>query len=76
MTLLEVKNLSVSFKKNKVVDSINLSIPKGKLVALVGESGSGKSVTSLAINGLLGKQTNVEGEVFFVRYPCAPACKL
>ena len=55
--IISIKNLSVGFKsqnkKENVVHSISLNIPKGKTVALVGESGSGKTVTALSILKLL-----------------------
>ncbi len=38
-----LKDVSFSYNDNKVLDKINLIIPKGKKVALVGLSGSGKS---------------------------------
>jgi microcin C transport system ATP-binding protein len=56
-TLLQVENLSVSFKTyegvNKVVHDISFKIRKGETLALVGESGSGKSVSALSIMKLL-----------------------
>lgn len=56
MSLLEIKNLSKTFINgdNTVValNSINLSIEKGDMIAIVGPSGSGKS-TLLNILGLL-----------------------
>ena len=59
MTLLQVKNLSVSFKSNNklinAVEKISFDIKKGELLALVGESGSGKSVSALSILQLLPK---------------------
>ena len=62
-TLLEVRNLRVSFRINKkesveTVKGISFSIPRNATVALVGESGSGKSVSSLAVMGLLPPDTS------------------
>lgn len=56
--ILEIKNLSVSFKKpggncKKVVDNISFDVKAGEVLGIVGESGSGKSVTALSILGLL-----------------------
>jgi oligopeptide/dipeptide ABC transporter ATP-binding protein len=57
MALLEIRDLSVSFRTEsgavRALDGVSLDVPRGKTVGLVGESGSGKSVTSLAIMGLL-----------------------
>ncbi|QQK08886.1 ABC transporter ATP-binding protein [Miniphocaeibacter halophilus] len=67
--LLEVKNLSTEFKKDKTwtraVDKVSFHIDSGEILGLVGESGCGKSVTSLSIMRLLDKDTsrNPEGEV-------------
>ena len=56
--LLEVRNLSVSFRQggadHLAVDRVSFSLAKGRTLALVGESGSGKSVTALSIVRLLG----------------------
>ncbi len=62
--LLSVKNLSISFQDNKVVDNISFNLGVKKVTALVGESGSGKSITSLAILGLL-QGVDVVGEINF-----------
>ena len=40
---IEYKNLTFSYGEGDVLKNINLSIPKGKTIALVGQSGGGKS---------------------------------
>jgi ATP-binding cassette, subfamily B, bacterial MsbA len=40
---IEIKDLSFRYEKTDVLCNINLTIEKGKTIALVGESGSGKS---------------------------------
>ncbi|MDD6003570.1 MAG: ABC transporter ATP-binding protein [Bacteroidales bacterium] len=40
---IEFRNVSFKYAEKYVLRNINLSIPKGKTVALVGQSGSGKS---------------------------------
>jgi dipeptide transport system ATP-binding protein len=66
MPLLEIRNLSVSFATAagafKAVDSIDLDVDAGDVVAIVGESGSGKSVAMLAVMGLLPKTSRVTAD--------------
>ncbi len=67
--LLELKNLSVSFCRNKkdipIVKGINLDIPKGKIVGLVGESGCGKSMTAKSIIGILPQTARINGSILW-----------
>ena len=65
--IVSIKNLTISFKEdNKVVNEINVDIPKGKTVAIVGESGSGKTLTALSILKLLPNSAKInKGNIFF-----------
>ena len=68
--LLEVEGLKTHFFTRdgvvRAVDGVSFSIQPGETLALVGESGCGKSVTSLAIMGLLSKQSaEVSGSIRF-----------
>jgi microcin C transport system ATP-binding protein len=67
--LLDVKNLSVSFRQDgkltPAVKGISFHLERGETVALVGESGSGKSVSALSTVSLLGDTAHVEGSVTY-----------
>jgi peptide/nickel transport system ATP-binding protein len=69
--LIEIEKLRVVFhgddgRATHAVDSVDLSVANGATLGLVGESGCGKSVTSLAIMGLLSKDSaEVTGSVRF-----------
>jgi ABC-type glutathione transport system ATPase component len=51
--LLEIKDLTVSIGKRRVIDNVNISLERGMTTALVGESGSGKTLTALSALDLL-----------------------
>ena len=55
-TILEVKDLTVAFGGNRVVDNISYTLRRGRTLGIVGESGS-----SMALMGLLPKQATVSG---------------
>jgi peptide/nickel transport system ATP-binding protein len=62
--LLQVRKLRVNFRLDKktsfeAVKGISFDVPRNATVALVGESGSGKSVSSLAVMGLLPRETTL-----------------
>lgn len=63
-SLLDVKNLRVSFAGKEVVRSISFSIDSGEKLALVGESGSGKTVTALSLLGLV-QDADIGGQALF-----------
>ena len=66
MSLLEIKNLTVSFDTAAgpfmAVQGIDLSIEPREVLAIVGESGSGKSVSMLAVMGLLPNTATVKAD--------------
>src|SRR5579872_806617 len=69
--LIEIRDLRVTFRGDDgrtthAVDTVDLAVARGATLGLVGESGCGKSVTSLAVMGLLPKQSaEVTGSIRF-----------
>ena len=67
MSLIEVRGLSKSFGKNKVLDDVDLDINEGEVVAIIGPSGTGKSTFLRCLNLLekpeAGKVT-IDGREF------------
>lgn len=61
MSALELKNISVFFVNNQVLDSISLNVDSGEIVCLLGPSGGGKTTLLRAIAGF---QSLHEGEVW------------
>ena len=59
--VLELKNLSKSFAKNKVLNGINLTVRKGSVMGLMGENGAGKSTMMKCLFGIYAKD---EGQIF------------
>jgi ABC-2 type transport system ATP-binding protein len=53
--MIEIKNLSKSYKKGKkVIDHINLEIKDGEIFGFLGPNGAGKTTTIKMITGILG----------------------
>lgn len=70
-TILEVKNLTTSFKTErgvmKAIDGINFRVNANEILGIVGESGCGKSVTCQSIMRLYDEKYTVilRGEILF-----------
>jgi len=60
--IVELKNITVTFDGEKILDDLNLSIVDGEFVTLLGASGCGKTTTLRLIAGFLEPDS---GEVFF-----------
>lgn len=57
MSLLSVKNLSVSYQQTRVINGLELAIEQGEIVALFGPSGCGKTTVLKSVAGLLEQVT-------------------
>ena len=60
--MISVKNVSKSFGSKKVLDGLDLEVPRGETVVIMGRSGSGKSVLLKLIAGLIPVDA---GEIWF-----------
>ncbi|MFQ5437234.1 MAG: ABC transporter ATP-binding protein [Paracoccaceae bacterium] len=61
--VLEIKGVDAAYGAGvKVLFDVNISVPRGKTVAIVGESGSGKSTAARVVTGLLPQ---LKGAVLF-----------
>ena len=62
--VLKIENLSGGYNRKKIIENINIEIPKGSITALIGLNGAGKSTTIKHILGLLrpmGGEIKVNG---------------
>ena len=64
--MLELKNVTISYKDRPTVKNFSMTLGQGKICALVGESGSGKTTVIRAVLGLLAGGGQVtEGDILF-----------
>lgn len=62
MSLLEVKDLVVSYGAIKALQGISFSVDKGEIISLIGSNGAGKTTTLHSISNLIKK---VSGSITF-----------
>ena len=61
--VIETKNLTKKYKKEIVLDSVNIKVEKGKIYGLLGKNGAGKTTTmSIILN--LAKASDGEVKLF------------
>ena len=53
MTVLEIKDLDVSYGESKIITGLNLSVSEGETVTIMGRNGMGKTTLMKALIGRL-----------------------
>jgi ABC-2 type transport system ATP-binding protein len=71
--LLEVRGLSVEFKKRRVLEDVSFALQPGEIFGLLGPNGSGKSTTFHVLTGVLRPRA---GEVRFEGQPVVPGARV
>ena len=67
--MIEIKNLSLSYEGERVIENFSLSLEKGEKIVLMGPSGCGKSSLLSSIAGLLSPEKGsikTDGRISFV----------
>ena len=62
MSLLDIRNISVSYGDVQVIYDVSLHIEEGEIVSIIGANGAGKSTILKTISGLLAPRS---GEILF-----------
>ena len=63
MSLLDIRNLSVTIGGIAILRDVSLGLDPGEILAITGESGSGKSMTALAVMQLLPPASDLTGHI-------------
>lgn len=64
MGILEIKNLSLAFNGNRILDELSIDFWAGHVHAIIGPNGAGKSTLASAIMGLSGYRDH-DGDILF-----------
>jgi len=54
---LEIKSISKSYNKKKIINNVSLNLNRGESVALLGPNGAGKTTLFYLIMGLIGLES-------------------
>ena len=57
MSMLEVKNLVVSYGAIKALKGISFNVEQGEVITLIGSNGAGKTTTLHSISNLIKKES-------------------
>ena len=66
MNVLRIQNLSKSFRNQKIINDLNLSVPEGSVFGFIGQNGAGKTTTMKMVLGLLQPDN---GEIYVCNEP-------
>jgi phosphonate transport system ATP-binding protein len=61
--MIQIKQLTKTFRNTKGLDNVNATVESGEMVALIGSSGSGKSTLMRHISGLMCGDTGDGGQI-------------
>ncbi|GAB6111779.1 phosphonate ABC transporter ATP-binding protein [Desulfomicrobium salsuginis] len=61
--MIQIKQLTKTFRNTKGLDNVNAEIGSGEMVALIGSSGSGKSTLMRHISGLMCCDPGTSGQI-------------
>src|SRR5471030_2201500 len=78
VNILEIQNISKSFKDRKVVDHVSFTVESGQIVGLLGPNGAGKTTTFYMVVGLVkpdGGRVSLEGDGVSVDLTSLPMYK-
>ena len=67
--MIKISDLTVKYKNEKAIDSLSLSIEKGKTYAIIGKSGCGNTTLLYTIAGLISNyegKLEIEGETSLI----------
>lgn len=70
--IVNMRNITMSFSGNKVLDSVNFELRQGEIHSLMGANGAGKSTLIKILNGLyrpVSGTIEIEGEIANIKNP-------